>query len=104
MAVGSLFIVKSQYPEGLLINKLMFYRDSIIYLLTLAILAFFLRDNIIDIFEALILCCLWPCYLYMSSKFSVVLDEVKDIEEEESNNLIDQGKLMRNPEVKKDSK
>jgi Ca2+/Na+ antiporter len=82
----------------------MFYRDSIVYLLTLAILAFFLRDNIIDIFEALILCCLWPCYFYFANTFSVVSEINKEIEDEESNKLIEEGKLFKQSEIHTDKK
>jgi|LauGreDrversion4_2_1035121.scaffolds.fasta_scaffold768894_2 hypothetical protein len=82
----------------------MFYRDSIVYLLTLAILAFFLRDNIIDIFEALILCCLWPCYFYFANTFSVVSENTKEIEDEESNKLIEEGKLFKQSEIHIDKK
>lgn len=73
----------------------MFYRDAIVYLVTLAILAFFLRDQIIDIFEALILCCLWPCYLYLAAMFKWESNENgKEAEDEESNNLIEEGRLV----------
>ena len=82
----------------------MFYRDSIVYLLTLAILAFFLRDNIIDIFESLILCSLWPCYMYFGSKYNSMSEPVKEVEDEESNKLIDEGKLMRIHESKEETK
>ena len=95
-AVASLFIVKSQYPDGLQINKYLFYRDSIVYLLTLALLAFFLRDNIIDYFEALILCCLWPIYMYISYKFKIYDKSKENLvgEYEERNILFGEGNLI----------
>jgi Ca2+/Na+ antiporter len=77
----------------------MFYRDAIVYLLTLAILAFFLRDRMIDIFEALILCCMWPTYIYITSLFSTGNPVEKEIEDEESNKLIEEGKLVRSPDI-----
>ena len=102
--MASLFIIKSQYPEGLQINKYLFYRESIVYLLTLALLAFFMRDNIVDIFEALILCCMWPSYMYVASHFNVVNEQSKNSEDEESNKLIEEGKLVRHPELSNENK
>jgi Ca2+/Na+ antiporter len=52
---------------GLNLNKNLYYRDSFIYLFTLSILTFFLKDNIINIYEAITLVLLFPLYLYIST-------------------------------------
>ena len=68
--------------------------------MTLALLAFFLRDNIIDIFEAFILCCMWPSYMYISSKLNIYNDAKEDhiveefVDNEERNKLFGEGNLI----------
>lgn len=79
LGIASFFACKG----GLSINKQLFYRDSFVYLLTLALIFFFLRDNKIEIYEALILVSLWPCYIYFSNmKFNSNIE----IKENEQNN------------------
>lgn len=56
--------------QGLALTKKLYYRDSFVYLFTLAILTFFLQDNKIELFEALILILLYPAYLYISTPVS----------------------------------
>ena len=104
MAIASLFIIKSDFPKGLTINKIQLYIDSLIYLLTLALLSFFLRDSKIDIFEALILCSLWPCYVYCSSKFSFSNEQSNINTDEESNYLVDEEILDNSLEMKQKQK
>ena len=52
--------------EGMQLNKKLYYKDSLVYLMSLALLSFFLRDNIINIYEALTLIILFPIYLIFS--------------------------------------
>lgn len=61
--------------NGLNLNKMLYYRDAIVYLFTLTLITFFMMDNIIDGMEALILVMMYPIYLYISIKFSSELDE-----------------------------
>lgn len=45
----------------------MYYRDAFIYLFTLALLTFFLKDNQIELYESFVLILMSPIYLYISS-------------------------------------
>ena len=64
-AVASLFVSQ----KGLQFSKSLYYRDSIVYMLTVVMLIVFLIDNKIEFFEAIILVCLWPLYLLMNYLF-----------------------------------
>lgn len=69
--IASLFTVK----EGLNLNKMLYYKDSLVYLFSLTIVIFFLRDSKISIFEAVFLILLFPSYIIISSYSHVNEDE-----------------------------
>ena len=61
--------------EGLNLNKMLYYKDSLVYLFSLTIVIFFLRDSKISIFEAVFLILLFPSYIIISSYSNVNEDE-----------------------------
>lgn len=56
LAIASLFTI----GDGLFINKKLFYRESLIYFLTIILLIFFLRDGTVELWEALVMISLCP--------------------------------------------
>ncbi len=69
--IASLFI----QSEGLHLNKMLYYKDSLVYLFSLTIVIFFLRDSKISIFEAVFLILLFPSYIIISSYSHINEDE-----------------------------
>ena len=95
-AVASLFVA----GNGIQFSKILYYRDSFVYILTVVILIIFLLDNKIEFYEAVILVCLWPLYLILNclffnknekselnedSKFESKIEEEKQIQNDNEN-------------------
>lgn len=86
----------SLFTFGMNLHAGLYYRDSIVYLLTLGLLTYFLIDQQINIYEAAILTCLWPIYvgisMYMTNNTSLTNQEIQnpkcaiDIKENERSN------------------
>jgi Ca2+/Na+ antiporter len=56
LAIASLLTIN----DGLYINRKLFYRETSIYFLTIMLLIFFLRDSLIELWEALLLISMCP--------------------------------------------
>jgi Ca2+/Na+ antiporter len=70
LAIASLFTIN----DGLYINRKLFYRETCIYFVTIILLIFFLRDNVIELWEALFIICMCPIgiiYSLSSEKKSI---------------------------------
>ncbi len=87
--------------EGLKLNRTLYYRDAVIYLFTLTILTFFLKDNKIEPYEAFILIMLCPFYLYISThnsakeeKSGIILDKtISTADLKEMSSFLEQSRL-----------
>jgi Ca2+/Na+ antiporter len=56
LAIASIITV----GDGLYINKKLFFRESCIYFVTIILLIFFLRDSVIELWEALLMISMCP--------------------------------------------
>ena len=71
-------------------SKKLFYKESLVYLLTLGLINIFLFDSIIDIYELTILCCLSPVYLFAGYYYSKgpVKEKEDDLQNQNTNNSL----------------